>query len=292
MSDALPRPAAVADASKTWPDDTVVYPGADVVFGSSRWDLTALRRAVNKPPSAHVLDFTVGLPGPWSLLARELCMCRIDVRAARRAGIVLKRPVQPLTIRSRLSQLRRVAAFATQTDRGLPSTWAQPDVDAVIRWHAERTGSRRDLTKTVELVADLYRFAPLLTAGGLGFEPWPGLSKEQVLTHVMGGDAPVVPEGTLTPLLPLEAFIPLFVAARAYVEVFAGDILAVHRRLLAEPAAPNTGSAVEAVQAWAERADTRVPVHTERSAAARKGTCPGEPIWSMIARLTSTHPTA
>jgi hypothetical protein len=287
---ASPDPAAVVDASKTWPDDTIVYPGADAVFGCPVWDLTALRRAVNKPPSVHLLDFAVGLPGPWSLLARELCMCRIDVKAARQAGIVLKRPVQPGTTRARLSQLRRVAGFATQTGRGLPSTWAPPDIDALVRWHAKRTRSNRDLTKTVELVADLHRFARLLTAGGLGFEPWPGLSKEQVLIQVLGDHAPAMPQGTLTPLLPLEAFIPLFTAARAYVEVFAGDILAVHRRLVAEPTAATTGSAIEAVRAWAEHPETRVPVHTQRSAAVGKGSRPGEPIWSMIARLTGTHP--
>jgi len=156
VTSASPRPAPPsAGASKTWPDHTVVYAGAAAVFGSHRWDLTELRTAVNKPPSAYLLDFTVGLPAPWSLLARELCMCRIDVKTARQAGIVVQRPAQPLTTRSRISQLRRVAAFAAQTGRGLPSSWAQPDADALLRWHAKRTRSHRDLSKTVELVTDL-----------------------------------------------------------------------------------------------------------------------------------------
>ena len=258
MTTAASHPAPAAGASRTWPDDTVVYPGAAAVFGSNRWDLTGLRTTVNKPPSAHLLDFTVGLPGPWSLLARELCMCRIDVRAARQAGIIIKRPAQPLTSRTLTSHVRRVAAFAAQTGRGLPSTWTPPDADALLRWHAERTRSHRDLVKTVELARDLRRFAPLLTAGGLRFEPWPGLAKEQILTRVLGGSAPPAPEGTLTPLLPLEAFIPLFLAARAYVEVFAADILCLHRCFLREPGTHDRVPAAEAVRAWAAHPGTRV----------------------------------
>jgi hypothetical protein len=292
VTPASPRPAPSAAASKTWPDDTIVYAGAGAVFGSQRWDLTGLRTAVNKPASAHLLDFTVGLPGQWSLLSRELCMCRIDVRAARQAGVVVQRPAHPLTSRSRVSQLRRVAAFAAQTGRNLPSSWAQPDADALLRWHAERTRSHRELFKTIELVEDLRRFAPLLTAGALEFQPWPGLTKEQVLTHVLGDGAPATPDGTLTPLLPLEAFIPLFLAARAYVEVFAADILCLHRRFLAQPPAPASAPAVEAVRAWAAHPETQIPVHTERSAAfAANKTLPGEPIWRVIARLTGTSPT-
>jgi len=287
------RLAPSAPASRTWPDDAIVYAGAGAVFGSGRWDLTGLRRAVNKPPSAYLLDFTVGLPGPWALLARELCMCRIDVRTARQAGIVVQRPAQPLTTRGRISQLRRVAEFAAQTGRGLPSGWAQPDADALLRWHAGRTRSHRNLSKTVELLADLRQFAPLLTAGGLAFQPWPGLTKEQVLTHVLGNGAPAMPEGTLTPLLPLEAFIPLFLAARAYVEVFAADILSLHRRLLAGAPTPGTEATSEAVRAWAAHPGTLVPVRARRSAGvAAKEALPAEPIWPMIARLTGTHPEA
>jgi hypothetical protein len=183
-------------------------------------------------------------------------------------------------------------AFAAQTGRGLPSIWAQPDADALLRWHAQRTRSHRDLSKTVELLADLRQFAPLLTAGGLAFQPWPGLTKEQVLTHVLGDDAPPMPDGTLTPLLPLEAFIPLFLAARAYVEVFAADILRLHRCFLAGPATAASVPAAEAVRAWARHPETRVPVHTARSAAlAANKTLPGEPIWRVIARLTGTSPT-
>src|SRR5712691_7844784 len=293
MTTAASHPAPAAGASRTWPDDTVVYPGAAAVFGSNRWDLTGLRTTVNKPPSAHLLDFTVGLPGPWSLLARELCMCRIDVRAARQAGIIIKRPAQPLTSRTLTSHVRRVAAFAAQTGRGLPSTWTPPDADALLRWHAERTRSHRDLVKTVELARDLRRFAPLLTAGGLRFEPWPGLAKEQILTRVLGGSAPPAPEGTLTPLLPLEAFIPLFLAARAYVEVFAADILCLHRCFLREPGTHDRVPAAEAVRAWAAHPGTRVPGCTERSAAlAAAKTRPGEPIWQVIARLAGASPKA
>jgi len=54
-----------------------------------------------------------------------------------------------------------------------------------------------------------------LTEGGLTFEPWPGLTNEQVLTKVLGDGKPAQPQGTLTPPLPLEAFVPLLVAARA-----------------------------------------------------------------------------
>lgn len=293
MTLASPRPVPSARASRTWPDDTIVYAGADAVFGGQRWDLTGLRTAVNMPASAHLLDFTVGLPGQWSLLARELCMCRIDVRTARQAGVIVQRPARPLTNRSRVSQLRRVAAFAAQTGRDVPSSWAQPDADALLRWHAERTRSHRELFKTIELIEDLRRFAPLLTTGGLQFQPWPGLTKEQVLTHVLGDGVPATPEGTLTPLLPLEAFIPLFLAARAYVEVFAADILCLHRRFLAQPLAPASAPAVEAVRAWAARPETQIPVHTERSAAfAAKKALPGEPIWQVIARITGTRPKA
>lgn len=291
MSGAASRSPAAGVESKIWPDDTVVYRAAGARFGDDIWDLSALKTTVNHSPRlSHVINFTVGLPGGWSLLARELCMCRIDVRTARKAGIILQRPVKPQTTHGRMVDLRRVAAFQVSTGRGMPASWTQADADALIRWRAEQTGNHRNLTKAVELVWDLRLFAPLLTEGGLAFDPWPGLTYEQVLTKVLGDDKPALPAGTLTPLLPLEAFVPLFVAARAYVEVFAPDILALHRLLRSSPLEPRAEPTVEALHRWAEDPGTRIPIHTEASASlpcmTRWGTRPGDPIWAIIARVT------
>lgn len=287
---ATARCPSLSAASKTWPDDTVVYPGAGALFGDTVWDLTELSTAVNRCPSFHLINFAVGLHAGWSLLARELCMCRIDLRTARNAGIVLQRRVKPQTTSARVSELRRMAAFQLSTAREMPAGWTHEDADALLRWRAERTRNQRELAKTVELVWDLRLFAPLLTEGGLGFEPWPGLTNEQVLTQVLGDDKPTLPQGTLTPVLPLEAFVALFAATRAYVEVFATDILALHHLLKTPSAKARTGPSAEELRRWAEDPATRVPVHTEGSisstAVARWATQPGEPIWSIIARLT------
>ena len=152
MTLASPRLAPSPGASRTWPDDTIVYAGARAVFGSQRWDLTGLRTAVNKPPSAHLLDFTVGLPGPWSLLARELCMCRIDVKTARQAGIVVQRPAHPLTSRSRVSQLRRVAGAAAGEAALREPPGAPPDRIAELLHQVETAPLGRDDQREVGLV--------------------------------------------------------------------------------------------------------------------------------------------
>lgn len=290
MTDAAAARALFVAASRTWPDDTVVYPGAGARFGDAIWDLTQLRTAVNLRSSFHLINFSVGLPDGWSLLARELCMCRVDLRTARQAGIVLQRRVKPQTSSGRVSELRRMAAFQLSTGRGMPASWAQADIDALLRWRAGQTRSHRGLAKTVELVWDLRLFAPLLTEGGLGFEPWPGLSHDQVLTQVLGDDTPTQPQGTLTPVLPLDVFVALFAATRAYVEVFATDILALHHLLKTPPAKAGGEPTAEELRRWAEDPATRVPVHTEGSAGARGTTAKwhtqqGDPIWSMITRL-------
>lgn len=288
MSAAAPsfRPAG---ESKVWPAGTVVYPGAAARFGDDIWDLAALKTTVNHSPrSSHVINFTVGLPGEWSLLARELCMCRVDVRRAREAGIVLQRPVQPQTAHGRVVEVRRAAQFQVFTGRPMPAGWSQADADALVRWRAERARDHRSLTKTVELVWDLRLFSCLLSEGGLAFDPWPGLTYEQVLTEVLGEGKPARPQGALTPVLPLDAFVPLFAAARAYVEVFGPDILALHQLLEARPLNGAEPTA-EALRRWAEDPGTRFPVHTRRSVSvpctARWATQAGEPIWSAVCRL-------
>lgn len=282
MSDASLRPATRSGASGTWPDDAVVYAGAAARFGHENWDLTGLRTSANTLPSSFVVKFGLGLPDGWSLLARELCMALVDVRTARAAGIVRQRPVKALTVRGRADEVRLLAAFATETGRSMPGAWAPHDADALLIWYGRRTRNHRCLAKMVELVRDLHRFAPLLTDGALAFDPWPGMAQDRVLARVLGPDAPSQPRGTLTPLLPLEAFIPLVAAARAYVEVFAPDIVALHHVLRTNLSQLQPGNAAD-VARWAAEPTSRVPVHTEGSAAARGEA--GQPIWAMLGRL-------
>jgi len=269
-------------ASRTWADDAVVYAGAAARFGDETWDLTALQTSANTVPSTFAVNFSSGMGDGWSLLARELCMTLVDLRTARAAGIVRQRRVKALTIRGRADDLRRMAAFASETGRGMPGTWTPDDADALLRWYGGRTSNQRNLAKMLELVRDLRRFAPLLTVGALGFEPWPAMTQDQVLRQVLGRDAPTRPPGTLTPLLGIKAFIPLVAAARAYVEVFAPDILALHRLLRTKLSELKPGTAAD-VARWAAVPTNRVPVHTNGSAAGRG--VAGEPVWAMVGRL-------
>ncbi|MHB1447280.1 MAG: hypothetical protein ACYCZV_16740 [Acidimicrobiales bacterium] len=290
MTSTAPARSLLSPTKMTWADDTVVYAGADATFGQSSWDLRSLCSTVNHYSSSHLIDFTVGLPGGWSLLARELCMCRIDLKTTRASGIVLQRRVKASTTAGRVAELRRIADFQASSRRGMPASWTQADADALLRWRAARTASHRELTKVVEVVWDLRLFAPLLSEGGLGFDPWPGLRHDQVLTQVLGADKPAAPQGTLTPVLPLDAFVALFAATRAYVEVFATDILALHRLMNPPPAPPGHEPTAADLARWAEDPYNAVPVHTEASARAPGTTAkwdvsPGAPIWSMITRL-------
>ncbi len=88
-----------------------MYPAATARFGDPVWDLTALRPA-NHVPSHYQLS-SAGLSEEWSRLAREMCMCRIDVRAARRAGFILRRSVKALTTVNRFFLGRRMASLVS-----------------------------------------------------------------------------------------------------------------------------------------------------------------------------------
>jgi hypothetical protein len=156
-------------------------------FGDMVWDLTPLARRVSLPDRA--VDFTT-IPGGWALTVREVLMvaAQPDHPAVVEAGVVRRgRPAPLATLMDTFRHLRAITVWAT--DRGLPvpPAWCQADADALLA--DLRTGAHRDggaalspssVSSYVSALKLLREFAPVLTGGGLPFQPWGARSPSNV----------------------------------------------------------------------------------------------------------------
>ncbi|MER7849961.1 integrase [Kitasatospora sp. NPDC096077] len=131
--------------------------------------------------------------------------------------------------------LRRLAAWARLNS--LPprlDRWSQGEALAFIE-HCRLSGC--DVRPDVQLIRRLHRLAPLLSGGGLGADPWPG-----VAAYKVSGAAGPPPGRLSTPAVDPGLWFPLVKAAWTYVHVFARDILRVRGHYRALQAAATTSA--------------------------------------------------
>jgi hypothetical protein len=234
-------------ASAFFADDEPVYqsypllPGEDVpAFGcTDDWPANAVPRAANVKRAQHNVRLYDG-DASWNLRIREVVMaqCNPTHPALRRQGIFRSERLPGISsLGGRADALRRVAVFAV--DNQLPERlgdWRQHHCDQLLA-HLHDTASDVAAHKMVVALRLLHTYAPVLTDGGLAFEPWPGRPARQVAGLVRTSGK------VSTPPIPPQVYWPLIKASWTYIDVFSDDILAAraHRLEIAAVKRQNPG---------------------------------------------------
>lgn len=298
--------AGAARPSAVFADTELViqsHPGASgdgPRFGDTEcWELNGvLPRPAKLRASAWRIMFCNGLADPaWNLLARELALIMFNPRhpAVVHAGLSLSpRPTHPTSVINRLSQLRRLARWATR--RGLPATlgaWREHDVRRFLQ--DLREGAEPDPTDVtgpgeparapatvatyLSMLALLHHYRPALTGGGLTADP----RRAHAFRYA-------VPDRVSTPTIPPQVWFPLLRAAWAYVHTFGPDVLRARERYttLRAAAVPKVEGAQSRFEAWLADPTSRIPIHPPPPVHDH-GQHP-RPNWTALALQLGVHP--
>ncbi|HEY2579461.1 MAG TPA: hypothetical protein VGI74_24390 [Streptosporangiaceae bacterium] len=233
-------------------------------FSDSTWDLTA---RINRENFARrTLDFTT-VPASWRLTIREILITftQPDHPQVTGAGIVqLARPAPPETLAQWFGLLRTIARWSLARGAGTPETWTSQDAGALKA--AAASGTHRpggaplapsSLTRYIAAVKLLRERGPVLSGGGLTFEPWPGRGPAQVAGHQLSTE-------NLTRPLPWDIWAAAMKAAWFIIDHCSTDILAAAAeaaRLSPPPHAPTAAQAEALLRSWLSQGG-RVPLHT------------------------------
>lgn len=290
-----PLPSAVFDDEEPILQSHPLLEGVEVPrFGQiDVWHYDAVRKPVNISASMWMTRFT-GLDPVWNLRTRETLMAMLNPAHPKvvEAGAHLRQQVAaPQTIYHHNEYLRHLARWAAE--QGLPGDLTLWESDDLRAWISKRRGEvyPSTLTRYVGNVRLLVSLNGMLTGGGLARDPWPGRSNRQVANYAT--NAPVITKN-LTP----EVWFAAVRAAWSYIHVFGPDILAARERYrtLREQCLPGAVSIEERANAYFDRPDAIIPLHTERSNAhvqerTRQDEQGAAINWQMLSLLIGVHPT-
>jgi hypothetical protein len=257
---------------------------ADVVpspcFGDDAWNLNALRR--NNSEGPLTIDFS-SLPVAHSDLVREVLMAVLNPdhpsikmlrwkplgRRIRVIGSLFR------DLRSLLNELDSLGVDLNQTN--------QRHLARMLDSWVGKGLSPSSIRKRVMVLRLLRTLDPILTNGGLTFEPWPGRSSRQVTQEQPTSSNSTAP-------IPWDLWSSLVAGSWLIVNHYSTDIVAAHVRQRELAGAPKNGSvsgATERFSSWLQTGG-RVPLHT--GFAHRGGGSRGEVNRSLLARLAGIHP--
>lgn len=263
-----PAPGGLA-GSRRFRDNEPVWREhpAGPLFGDSIWDLTALVTAENC--ADRRLDFTT-VPASWRVPIREILItvAQPDHPQVAGAGVVLLARSGPLrSVAQWFYRFRRIATWSTDRGCGTPDTWTAQDADALKT--AAMSGTHRPdgtplapsaVVPYITAVKMLRERGPVLSCGGLTFEPWPGRDAAKVAGYQPGTE-------NLTPPLPWDIWAATVKAAWFIIDQASLDILpaAAEAARMSRPRGGQTaavGRNPEAiVRSWLAQGG-RIPLHT------------------------------
>jgi hypothetical protein len=250
----LAAPPQSGDSLLFAADDPVLpsHPGSPV-FGELRWDLSGLGLAANQVAGDAVLNFgrfldpvslgpAGGPAGPlrlapaWLLRAKEvLAILLVPTRRTRHGRIdvyAVRESLSSSTVKAASAHIYALAVWATLN--ALPADlhrWEQSDLDDFLGYLAtERTNSRTggqgidasSIRSYVNTLRTLHLLRETLTDGGLGFDPWEGMSADSVT----GVDVSV----RRTKPIPAEQYEPLMRNLWKVIDQIVPDVLAAADR--------------------------------------------------------------
>jgi hypothetical protein len=238
---------------------------AGPLFGDETWDLTPLISQENT--AERGLDLT-SVPASWRLVIREILMTFTQPGHPQVTGaevVLLARPAPLKTVVKWFYLLRVIARWSLARGCGTPETWTAQDAEALRA--AASDGAHRPggaplapgaVTQYITAVKLLRERGPVLSSGGLTFEPWPGRDAAQVARYQPGTE-------NLTPPLPWDLWAATVKAAWFIVNDCSPDILAAagEAARLSQPHHTRVAAAdAEALlRSWLGQG-RRIPLHT------------------------------
>ncbi|MFC9797801.1 integrase [Streptomyces bacillaris] len=291
----LPLPSAVFDDDEPVLQSHPLLEGVEVPrFGQiGVWRFDAVRKPANISAAMWMTRFA-GLDPVWNLRARETLMAVLNPAHPKvlEAGAHLRQKIAaPQTAYHHNEYLRQLARWAGE--QGLPSDLGLWQSDDLKAWIAKRRSEITPITlsKYVAHVRLLVSLNGMLTGGGLARDPWPNLSNRAVAECA---SALPVTTKNITP----EVWFAVVRAAWNYIHVFSPDILAARDRYrsLREQCLPGAVGIEERANAYFDRPDAIIPLHTERSNAhihrrTRHNEQGAAINWQMLSLLLGVHPT-
>jgi integrase len=265
------------------PSEPVLAGVADSpVFGDDTWDLNALRR--NSSEGALTVDLTSVADPADRLLVKEVLMSALNPNHPRLAQLRWQQPSRQLRpIGVLFWQLRSLLAEFAELGVRVPEAHHRHTARLLDNWthNGLAPSTIRSRVGTLRLLRTL---DPLLTGGGLSFEPWPGRSAADE-----AGDVPL--SSNKTAPIPWDLWSSLIAGAWLVVDRYSSDIIRAHRRQQDLASLPRNGpvrDAEERFGLWLELGGL-LPLHTgyeHRGLATTRG----EINRALLARLAGIHP--
>lgn len=253
------------------------------LFGEvQRWDLRALGWNPAAGRHSTVLLFE-GFDGEWNLRARELSIALLNPvhGVLRRHGLYGRStPAAVKTIQSRLTGLKRFAAWHDENGEGIPlCALQQAHLDRfLVRMRS--VGTISATVSAVDAVRSLHDFGAVLTGGGLSFRPW-GDQTTMALSGRSHSDE------LSTPVIPPAVWWPLLRACWQYIDVFSHDIFAAADEwaVLDRPAEDRVrlNDPDASLSSWLSGTGSAVPVHRLTYGRFRQG----EIHWALLSLLVT-----
>ena len=247
------------------------------------WDLAAVLTRANQ--AKRQLNFT-SIQDHWALAIQEILMVltQPDHLSVVTQGVIRRDGSCPAgSIVAWFHRFKVIAAWATAHEIGGPEAWTATDLSA-FKVALEQGTHREDgaplspgtVRHYIDAVKMLREFGPVLSCGGLAFEPWPSRKPAQIAKEVR-------PVDNVTPPLPWDVWAATVKASWIIVDRFSSDILAAVCEIgrLPERACGPTGADAERIfNEWA-LSGGRIPLHTGYG----KGTQQrGKPNYYLLAR--------
>ncbi len=249
------------------------------------WDLNALPRNANTQPQGHIIRFKAANLR-WNLWSREVAFSMLNPShpQLRAGGLFLPNtPNAVSTVKKSINVYRGLSSYALEN--GLPADlgrWTQRDLD---RYRKQLTGPR-DIAAQIQSLRYLFKYRSVLTGGGLRFEPWEGLSADEVAKSAKRKKV------STKPIAP-EVWWPLLRAAWAYIDVFSHDLIRARDEWEALNN-PRKGKLAEnydtLLTSWLAQPSNNIPVHTgDQHASASRRSVGGKATvhWGILSRLVS-----
>ncbi len=251
-------------------------------FGDDSWDLNALRRTNSE--GSLTLDLISITDPADQLLIREVVMAALNPEHPSLVDLRWRPPARRIrSIGGLYWRLRALIDELAELGARLPRADHRHALRLLDKWtHAGLSPATvRSRISTLRLLRTL---DPILTGGGLTFEPWPGRSSATIV-------GPVMTSSNSTAPIPWELWSSLVAGAWLIVDRYSSDILSAHARRQELSSMPSSGAVRDAEVHFSDwlAAGGRIPLHTgfeHRGVAGVRGDVNN----NLLARLAGIHP--
>jgi len=251
-------------------------------FGDDSWDLNALRRTNSE--GSLTLGLTSIANAADQLLIREVIMAVLNPEHPSLVDLRWRPPARRIrSIGGLYWRLRALLDELAELGATLPGADHRHVLRLLDKWtHAGLSPATvRSRISTLRLMRTL---DPILTGGGLTFDPWPGRSSATIVGPAMTASNSTAP-------IPWELWSSLVAGAWLIVDRYSSDILSAHNRRQELSSMPSSGAVRNAEAHFGDwlAAGGRIPLHTgfeHRGVAGVRG----DVNMNLMARLVGIHP--